>query len=364
MHPSVKSDRPGLCPQCNMEMVAAQSEDATASLHAVLINPQQEAMIGLKYATAEWGIVAETTRAVARIVLDETKIAYVQTKLDCYVDEILVKTVGSEVRKGETLLTVYHPESVPAQKEYLDALASLTQAAATDDSSEQTAKARNLLAAAQLRLELMGFTEPQLKTTLAAMQPMVKLPIVSPIDGVVLEVTPIPRQRIVPDALYTIADLTTVWATADLFPSDAASVEAGQRATLKVPVLEGRTFHAVVDSIVPAIDKVTHTRKVRVRIDNVGKSLLPGMYGDLEFRRPSRRALVLPIGAVLDRGMHETVFVDRGRGHLEPKEVITGQRTAEQVEILGGLHAGDRVVSSGHFLIDSESRLTYDQPDH
>lgn len=369
MHPSVTLDHPGTCPQCNMALVAVYSEGATPRANRISVSPQQEALIGLKYASAQWEMISESTRAVARVVLDDTKIAHVQTKLDCFVDEILVKTVGSEVRKGETLLTVYDSQSVPAQKEYLDALKIVTDAAAKEESSEQSPNAQNLLAAAQLRLELMGFTEPQLKTILTAMQPMVKLPIVSPINGVVVEVTAIPRQRVVPETLYTIVDLTTVWAIADL-SSDASAVEAGQAATLRVPVLQGRTFPGVIDSILPSIDKVTHTRKVRVRIDNAGKTLLPEMYGDLEFRGRARRALVVPIGAVLDRGMHQTVFIADGHGHLEHREVMTGQKTEERIEIVKGLHSGDRVVSAGHFLIDSDSRLKsemtnrYDQPGH
>ena len=257
MHPSVTLDHPGTCPQCNMALVAVYSEGATPRANRISVSPQQEALIGLKYASAQWEMISESTRAVARVVLDDTKIAHVQTKLDCFVDEILVKTVGSEVRKGETLLTVYDSQSVPAQKEYLDALKIVTDAAAKEESSEQSPNAQNLLAAAQLRLELMGFTEPQLKTILTAMQPMVKLPIVSPINGVVVEVTAIPRQRVVPETLYTIVDLTTVWAIADL-SSDASAVEAGQAATLRVPVLQGRTFPGVIKRRLMVSKRLNH----------------------------------------------------------------------------------------------------------
>jgi membrane fusion protein, copper/silver efflux system len=348
-----------------MALVAHYREEiAPSRADTVSITPRQEAMIGVKYATAQWGTLVDNNRAVARIVLDETKVSYVQTKLDCYIDEILVKTVGSEVHTGQTLLTVYDPDSVPAQQEYLEALISVRQADINGESFEKRAKAKRQLAAAQLRLQLLGFADPQLHTILSAMQPMVKLPIVSPANGVVTDVAARPRQRVVAEALYTIADLSTVWATADLFPSDAASIVVGQTATLRVPVVPGRTYRGVVDSIVPTVDQITHTRKVRVRIDNQGKMLLPGMYGDLELPVRSRRALVVPVAAVLDRGMREAVFVDRGGGYLEPKEVVTGQRTADQIEIVSGLRPGDRVVSSGHFLIDAESHLTYDRPDN
>jgi Cu(I)/Ag(I) efflux system membrane fusion protein len=154
-------------------------------------------------------------------------------------------------------------------------------------------------------------------------------------------------------------DLSTVWATADLFAYETGPVDVGQSATLTIPSLPGRIFHATVDAILPQVDQTTHTRKIRVRIDNPDRALLPEMYGDLELRSSgARRAVILPREAVLDRGVHQIVFVDAGKGYLEPREVTTGARVREQIEILRGLKPGERVVVSGHFLIDSESRVS------
>jgi RND family efflux transporter MFP subunit len=329
---------------------------------AVPISPEQEQLIGLKFVTAKAGVLPESVRAVARIGLDETRVAHIQTKLDGYVDQILVKTVGTEVRKGQTLLTVYHPKSLAAQQEYLDALKSvmgLNEESGGSTGGPRPANAQGVMAAARLRLELMGFTDMQLETISKAMQPMWKLPVVAPITGVVTEVNALPRQRISPETLFTIADLSTVWATADLFGYQTGPIAIGQEANLRIPSLPGRVFHATVDAILPQVDQTTHTRKIRVRIDNPDRVLLPDMYGDLELRSSgARRAVTLPREAVVDRGLHQIVFVDTGRGYLEPRQVTTGTRSPDQIEILGGLRPGEQVVVSGNFLIDSESRLT------
>jgi Cu(I)/Ag(I) efflux system membrane fusion protein len=364
MHPSIRADRPGSAPCCNMAMLPVYAEDQAPRLPtgAVPISAEQEQLIGLKFATAKAGVLSESIRAVARVGPDETRIAHVQTKLDGYVDQILVKTVGTEVRKGQVLLTVYHPRSLTAQQEYLDALKAvmgINEESGGSTGGPRPVNAQGVMATARLRLELMGFSDMQIETMSKAMQPMWKLPVVAPIAGVVTEVNALPRQRIAPETLFTIVDLSTVWATADLFAYETGPVDIGQSATLTVPSLAGRVFHATVDAILPQVDQTTHTRKIRVRIDNPDRALLPEMYGDLELRSSgARRAVILPREAVLDRGVHQIVFVDAGKGYLEPREVTTGARVREQIEILRGLKPGERVVVSGHFLIDSESRVS------
>jgi Cu(I)/Ag(I) efflux system membrane fusion protein len=372
MHPSIHSDRPGASPCCHMAMVpvfasgiAADGGGAaveTAPPGSVRIGPGQEQLLGLDFATATSGVLTESLRLPARVGLDETRIAHVQTKLDGYVDQILVKTVGTEVRKGQLLLTVYHPKSLAAQEEYINAVKAVmgvNQESGGSTGGPRAANSEGLMAAARLRLELMGFTEMQIETMTKAMQPMWRLPVVAPIAGVVTEVNALPRQRLVPETLFTIADLSTVWATADLPVGETAEMAAGQTAKLRVRSLAGREFRAVVDSVLPQFDGATHTRKIRVRIDNPGRTLLPEMYGDLEIRRPgTRRAVLVPREAVLDRGLRQVVFVDAGQGVVKPRDVTVGASAGGRTEILRGLRPGERVVVSGGFLIDSESRLS------
>jgi multidrug efflux pump subunit AcrA (membrane-fusion protein) len=334
----------------------------------VRISPDQERLLGLTFAVAKPGSISRSIRAVARVGLDETKIAHVQTKLDGYVDEIFVKTVGTEVRKGQVLLTVYHPKSVAAQEEYLNAakaVMALNQESGGVTGGPRPANAEGLKAAGRLRLELMGFSEPQIETITMALQPMWKLPVQAPISGTVIEVNAIPRQKITPETLYTIAEMSTVWATADLFPDETPMVTVGETATLRIPSLRGKAFPAVVDSVLPQIDSTAHTRKIRVRIDNPDRLLVPGIYGDLEFNRSTRRAnVIVPREAVVDRGLQRIVFTDAGQGRVEARRVRTGLESGDQIEILHGVRAGERVVTSGHFLLDSEGRLAAARASH
>jgi Cu(I)/Ag(I) efflux system membrane fusion protein len=357
MHPAIRSDKPGLSPCCHMAMVPVSAESVPSG--AVRVSAEQESLLGLKYAAAKSGVLSETIRAVARLGLDDTRIAHVQTKLDGYVDQVLVKTVGTEVRKGQVLMTVYHPKSMAAQEEYISAVKGVmgVNAEPGETGPPRPANAEGVMAAGRLRLELMGFSEPQIETITKSMQPMWRLQIAAPISGVVTEVNALPRQRIIPETLYTIADLSTIWATADLFANETAPA-AGQSAVLRIAAFPGREFPATVDSILPQLDSTTHTRKVRVRIENPDRKLLPEMYGDLEFHSAAgHRSVLVPREAVLDRGMRKIVFVNTGQGYVETRDVTTGRESGSQVEVLRGLRPGEMVVTSGHFLLDAETRV-------
>jgi RND family efflux transporter MFP subunit len=378
MHPSIHSDKPGVAPCCHMDMVPVYATAATSAEQlptgALRISTDQEQLLGLKYTVVKPGTLAETVHAVARIVPDETRIAHVQTRLDGYVDQILVKTVGTEVRKGQVLMTVYHPKALAAQEEYINAVK--TVMGVNEESGGRTngprpANAEGVMAAGRLRLELMGFTEPQIETITQAMQPMRRLPLLAPIGGVVTEVNALARQRIVPESLFTITDLSSVWALADILAYETTPVAVGDSASLRIPALPGRVFHATVDALLPAVDSTTHSRRIRLRMDNPERLLLPEMQGDLEIRASTaRRALIVPREAVLDRGRRQIVFVERETHVLENRDVVTGRRSADTIEVLRGLRAGERVVTSGHFLLDSESRLSaeavgsHDRSDH
>ena len=178
-----------------------------------------------------------------------------------------------------------------------------------------------------------------------------------------------PKQRVTTDtALYTVADLSNVWVIADVFEYEAAGVRLNQSATLTLAYLPGRTFHARVSYILPRLDPTTRTLKVRMEFDNPGFALKPDMYGEGGNPDRRRRRLVVPQTAVLNSGDRQMVFVDRGDGYFEPRNVTIGTQSDGRIEILSGLQAGERIVTSGNFLIDSESQLKArpgdDQPDH
>jgi Cu(I)/Ag(I) efflux system membrane fusion protein len=157
--------------------------------------------------------------------------------------------------------------------------------------------------------------------------------------------------------LYTVADLSTVWVIADVFEYEAVSIRLNQPATLTLAYLPGRAFHGRVSYILPQVDPATRTLKVRIEVANPGYALKPDMYGEVEFQTGGARRLVVPQSAVLNSGDHQTVFVDGGNGYFEPRAVKIGEQMDGRIEILSGLKAGERIVISGNFLMDSESRL-------
>jgi Cu(I)/Ag(I) efflux system membrane fusion protein len=382
MHPSYKSERPGKCPMCEMDLEPVYADDARRSdsdgsriLH---ISPEKQQLIGVEFGTVEYGSVSNTIRAAARIEVDENKVYHVQSKMEGWVDQVYCTVVGTQVKKNQPLLTVYNPMSLAAQYELIkhagtgmhmgdssknprrpDAQATPpagSPAGATTAGAATRTGDQALFESDKFRLQYMGFDDELIMTIARSGTPIYNLPIYSPADGFVIERNVLPKQKMSPDTLYTIADLSTVYVTADLPEYEASAVRAGQTASLSIPNLAGSAFKAKIDSILPIADPVSHTLKLRVVMANPNYKLKPGMYGDLEIQSANIRRLTVPQEAILDSGLKRIVYVDRGDGYIEPKEVTTGQVFGTRIEV-AGLKEGDRIVISGNFLIDSESQL-------
>lgn len=365
MHPWYKSHVPGIAPDCNMKLVPVfPGEEARYERRAnkmpegsVQITAEKQQLIGVEYGTVEYETVKNTIRAVARVALDETKIAKVHSKLEGWVDEVFVDFTGKQVRQGDRLLTVYSPEALATQQEYL--LAIKAQHTLHDNPvHEMLGSTENLVAAAKKRMELWDIGEEQIAAITASGTPLKNLTVTSPITGFVMERGVFPKQRIMPDtALYTIADLSRVWVIADVFEYEASNVRVGAPATMTLSYLPGRIFRGKVNYILPQVDAATRTLKVRIEFANPDFALKPEMYGEVDFQTGGGRRLVVPQTAVLNSGDRQVVFVDRGKGYFEPREVKLGGRSDGRVEIVSGLERGERIVISGNFLIDSESQL-------
>jgi len=371
MHPSFRSDKPGVAPCCNMALQPVYADDAVGSDAApaglppgtVRITPQQQQLIGVQYGKVEYSPAARALRGVARVAVNENKIVRVQTKLEGWVDQINVNAVGAVVKRGQVLLTIYNPKSLLAQQEFLNAM----QASGVDMLSPEytaahalnkTVNAEGVMTAARVQLQLLGFTDMQIEAIGKTHQPMAKLSVVAPTSGTGVEYNVQPRQRVTPETLYTIANLSNVWVIADFLAVDATAIYPGQSAKLTVPLLPGRTFSGTVDTILPVIDPATRSLKVRFQFDNPDELLRSGMYGEIELRiGDGRRKITVPQEAVLDGGRKQEVFVDLGNGYLAPREVKTGERFGDRVEIVKGLKTGERIVTSGNFLLDSESQM-------
>jgi multidrug efflux pump subunit AcrA (membrane-fusion protein) len=388
MHPSYRSDKPGKCPMCDMDLEAVYADErnrpADKTAEMVHISLEKQQLIGVEYGTAEYGPVSSSIRAAARIEVDDNKVYHVQSKMEGWIDEVYVTVVGTQVKKNQPLLTVYNPMSLAVQYDLIkhagtgmhmgDPAAAKTSRrsegqAGKDAQTGNPAGGAGVAAAAssqanqalfesdKFRLQYMGFDDELIMSIARSGTPVYKLPIYSPVDGFVIERNAVPKQKMSPDTIYTIADLSTIYCTADVPEYQASAIHVGQSAELSVPSVPGKTFKGKIDSILPVADAISHTIKVRMVIANPNYILKLGMYGDLEVESGSVRRLTIPREAILDSGLKRIVFVDRGDGNLESIEVSTGQTFGNRVEVLGGLKAGDRIVTSGNFLIDSESQL-------
>jgi RND family efflux transporter MFP subunit len=360
MNPSHKSDQPGIAPD-GMKLLPVYADEAKKTTSqppgTVEIPPEKQQLMGVAYGAAEYESATGSIRAAARVTLDETKIAKVQTKLEGWIDQVFVNFTGKLVQKGDPLLTIYSPEAVATQQEYL--LAAKAQGLMQDNPvHEILGSTENLVAAAKKRLELWDISDAQIEEISRTGQTLKNLTLYSPISGFVMERNAFPSQRVTPDTvLYTVADLSTVWVIADVFEYEAVNIRLNQPATLTLTYLPGRTFHGRVSYVLPQVDPATRTLKVRIEVANPGYALKPDMYGEVEFQTGGARKLVVPQSAVLNSGDHQTVFVDRGNGYFEPRAVRIGEQMDGRIEILSGLKAGERIVVSGNFLMDSESRL-------
>ena len=387
MHPAYTSDRPGIAPDCGMQLepVYADEEPASPAPHgkllyyqdpkqpayradkpglnpetgntlepvyegaapagAIRVSPERQQTIGVTFATADVTGGDRAIRTVGRVAADETRVGHVHTRVDGWIERVMIDFTGAQVRKGEPMLTVYSPEMLASQQELLLA-----------------ARARDLKAglfeASKRRLQLWELSDTQIEQVLRTGVPIRNITVPAPMSGVVTERNAFPNQRVTPDSdLYTLTDLGRVWILADVFESDITAVRIGGTATVTVPSLGPSPLTARVTYIQPNVDAATRTLQVRLEAANPGLRLKPEMYVNVEFSVASAPQLTVPAGAILDTGDRQTVFVDRGNGYLEPREVTIGERIGDRVTILRGLAAGDRIVASGTFLIDSESQL-------
>jgi len=368
MHPAYKSDKPGIAPDCGMKLEpvyedggaaspAAVGQEAAMPMGAIKVSPEKQQLIGVSYGEVESGAGVHTFRAVGKVAFDETRMARVHARVEGWIDQVFVDFTGELVTKGQRLLTLYSPEMLASQQEYLLALKSkdiLKNSTLADALSQSD----SLTAASRKRLELWDLSDAQIEEVARTGKPVINITLNSPISGYVITRNAFPKQRITPETeLYNIVDLSRVWIMADVFENEAPMIRLNQQATVSLANGRGKSFRAKVNYIQPQVDPMTRTLKVRLEAENPEMLLKPDMYADVEFRVEMPRRITVPSAAVLNSGERKTVFVDRGNGYLEPREVEIGERVGDRLEILKGLKPGERIVISGNFLIDSESQL-------
>lgn len=356
--PNFKSDKPGINPETGSELEPVYENDPAAMpMGTIRISPDKQQVIGVKFGEVTAGAGIHSFRSVGKVAMDETRLAKVQTKIEGWIDRVYVDFTGKLVEKGQPLLTLYSPEMLASQQEYLLAIRSreLMRSSPLAGTQQQS---ETLLEAARKRMELWDLSDAQIEEIARTGKPIKNITLYSPIGGYVMMRNAFPKQRITPDTeLYTVADLSRVWIMADVFENEASMIQVGMQARMSLSYGSGRKIDGVVSYIQPQIDPTSRTLKVRIEADNPDMTLKPDMFVNVEFSVSMPARMTVLADAVLNTGLKKTVFVDRGNGYLEPRLVETGERIGDRIEITKGLTAGERIVISSHFLIDSESQL-------
>ena len=365
MHPQIIMDHEGDCPICGMKLVAMdhvpvhegdlKSEGTGSDTHAVVtIDAERQQLIGLRTAPVAQGLVGGELRATGRVAVDETRVRRVNVKVEGFVEKLYVDFLGKPVTKGAPLFSLYSPEFVSAQREYL--LALKTQKAMAGGTMQSSGS--DLLEAAGRRLTLWDVPSETLEQLERTGEVQRSLTLRSPISGVVTAKNVVEGARITPaDIPLEITDLGRVWVLVDVYESELGRYKVGSAAELTIQTYPGRTFQGRVAFVDPLLDPRTRTARLRLEVANPKGELKPEMFGEVLLKGQGHRGILIPLDAVLDSGTSKVVFISLGDGRFEPREVTVGTTAGEKVEILSGLKAGEEVVVRANFLVDSESRL-------
>jgi multidrug efflux pump subunit AcrA (membrane-fusion protein) len=390
MHPQVVQDHPGDCPICGMKLVPVRKQPSSPAAttrsdsnrkvkyykstmmigeisqtprkdsmgmemvpvyeseeetNAITVDPATVQKMGVRTAVVTKGPLRRVIRTVGVVDYNETALADVTTKFRGWIEKLYVDSTGKQVRKGEPLFDIYSPELYSAQNEYVLALGQ---------------GAGGLKASARQKLKLFDVSDDQIAELEKTRQPQRTLRVNAPIDGIVVEKMAVQGQMVEAGMkLYRLADLSLVWVQSQIYEQDLALLKLGQAAEVSLSYLPDRKFSGRVTYIYPTVDEKTRTARVRMEFHNPGLFLKPGMFATVELNaeiEPS--ALLVPDSAVLRSGEKNTVFVSLDDGHFEPREVTLGPRAENNTyEVLSGLKEGERVVTSGQFMLDSESQL-------
>ncbi|NTW58334.1 MAG: efflux RND transporter periplasmic adaptor subunit, partial [Nitrospirae bacterium] len=366
---SYKSDKPGIAPDCGMKLepvyadgagVSAPTETAAAP-GTVKISSDRQQLIGVKVATVEKRPVSQTIRMLGRVAVDETRIYRINATIDGWVTKTYPNATGSIVKYNEVLAAFYSPDFLSAQNAYVFALSSTDRVAEKDINTpgRQAQLDQYKINLKQYRdsLRNLGMGPSQIEEISRTRQYQENVDITSPADGIILARGVSQGQRFERGTeLYRIADLSRLWILADVFENEAQFLAPGISAKVTLPN-QNRSFTAKVSNAVPQFDAASRTLKVRLEADNPGLMMKPDMFVDIELPVSFQPTIAVPVDAVVDTGLRKVVFVDKGDGTFEPRRVETGWRRGGLVEITRGLMNKERIVVSGTFMIDSESRM-------
>lgn len=379
MHPSIVEDHPGDCPICNMKLLPAVARPtapaagaahvegapppraglAAASAGSIAIRSDQQKLIGMTVATVREGGGTRTLRLLGRVAPDDKRVYRVNAGIEGSIRDLGRAIAGTSVKKDEVLGSFYAPGALSVVQLFLLNLGGKEYR--RNDGSDAEASSSSLMVAnlqqRLMQLENYGVSAQQREEIARTRRVPDTISIVAPADGVVLARNATVGMKFNRgDELFRVADLRRVFVVADVFPNDARHVRAGMKATVSIPE-QGLALPAAIAEVLPQVDGATRTLKVRLELDNPRNLLRPDMFVDVSLSVNLPPGIAIPADAIVDSGLAKTVFVQTGEGAFEPRRVETGWRAGDRVEIVAGLSAGDRIVTSGTFFLDSETRL-------
>ena len=394
MHPSVHSKDPGKCPICSMDLVPVMKKEGGQATpqpqgaeikgaekrapsgemqgmpgmpgmkpgetkgaekpNEFVVPVERQQQIGVRYAKVERKPLRHTIRAVGLIVPDKTRNWQFVSRVDGYVQKLDVTAPGELVDKNAPLLSIYSPDLLTSEREFVELLRMRDQAKSKD--ARETPQ--RLIESAKRRLQLWNVTEQQIADLERTRKASDTLTLLSPFRGVVQSV-PLEQGKNVKvgDMLVEVADLSVVWVWAEFYENELSMLQVGQKLTVTAKSYPGQNFDGTLSLIDPFLDATKRTAKVRIDIPNPDFKLRPGMYVNAELEMDMGAALTIPVSTVMPTGTRSVVFVDKGEGKLEPRIVQLGTKYGDIYEVKSGLQENERVVASANFLIDAESKV-------
>ena len=361
MNPDVTSPMPTK-DEMGMDYIPVYSDEAAApepipGRAEVSISEEGVALAGVVTAAAELAPMTRVIRTVGTVVPDETRVRHVHTKISGWVEKLFVGYTGQSVRKGEPILSIFSPELVASQEEFLQARSS-SEAFGAGASADARAAGESITAASRRRLELLDVPRRSIDALERGETPKRSITLTAPASGFVTAKQVFPGQQVDPETeLFTVTDLSRVWVEAAIYENEASLVRLGQRAVFTFPYDRNKRLESTVSYIFPYLDTDTRTQKIRFDFENPELALKPGMFVDVDLEVQTEQGVVIPDSAIIDTGERQIVYAEVGPGRFAPRLVEIGTRDSRSALVLSGLSVGERVVTKGNFLIDSESRI-------
>jgi membrane fusion protein, copper/silver efflux system len=356
MHPSVRSDHPGVCPICHMTLVKVTAGESTtvhdSEAESVHLSPARQVLANVSTFEVVSRQLEKEVPLAGKIDYAEPNAQQVTARFGGRIEQLSVSYVGQHVGRDEAVAEIYSPEAMTAQQEFLLALGQST----SSDTSQNPGS--NLVQQTRLKLRLWGFTDDQLDELARTKSVKTVVTIHSPISGTIIRKNVDLQQYVTAgDPLFDVADLNSVWLLLDLYETDLSSVQIAQKVIATVDAYPTETFGGTISFIGAVVEPSTRTVRVRATLQNPGLRLKPDMFANAMVLVPLAKSLVVPASAVIQSGRRTAVWVEVSPEHFEPRAVTLGQKAGDFYQILDGLHAGDVVAVSGNYLIDSESQL-------